>query len=233
MPRPDSSESGFTLFEILVGLAVSSLILVGMSLAMKTINMGYDSATNSIGRQGGLAAGLAIIAGDISRIQRAVDDPVKPTRFLFSGRSNSVTYIMEERPGNNKAGLYWVRLAVRDTANGSELVRSRAPFVIGQSDTSSSAWTDDVAVLRGDFAIGLSYRATRNDLRSWVDDWQNPILLPDEIRITMTDVRTGRLRVPGFVQALKISAEVGCVALTQTGCTINSRGRIAAGSSPQ
>ncbi len=233
MPRQDNPESGFTLFEILVGLVISSLIMVGLSLAMRTINLGFDSATSSIERQGGIAAGLAIIGGDISRIQRVVDDPATPRRFLFAGSERSLTYIMEERPGSNVFGLYWVRLAVRTSASGSELVRSRAPFALGQPDTAALAWADDVTVLRGDFTIEFSYRATRVSLRSWVGTWQNTNMLPDEVRINLTDIRTGRLRVPGFVQALKIGAEADCVALTQPGCTMNSRGLITAGNGSQ
>ena len=53
------SEAGFTLLEILVGLLISSLIMVGLSLGMKTINTGFDSAARLIARTGTLTTGLS------------------------------------------------------------------------------------------------------------------------------------------------------------------------------
>jgi general secretion pathway protein J len=216
---------GFTLLEILVGLTVSSLILIGLSQAMTTIDRGFEQATESIGRQGTIATGLRIVAGDISRIQRVLDVPEQPTRFLFEGTGNRATYVVAERPGNNRAGLYWVRLAVRDTEDGQELVRMRAPFVAADRD-SAIAWRDEVVLLRGGMAIALSYRAPRAGLRSWAADWPAGDLMPGQIKIELTDLATGRLRVPVFVQTLKIGAEADCVTAAASGCTLQSEGRI-------
>ena len=226
-------ENGFTLLEIIIGLVISSLIMVGLSLALKTINMGFDSTTVLVERQSNISAGLAIVAGDIARIQRVVDNPEKPSRFLFSGNADSATYIMEERPGNNAAGLYWVRLETRSSGVFNELVRMRSPYVMGQNGIPALAWKDEVTILRGDFSIAFSYRSPMADLWNWSDSWQNQSFLPGEVRIELIDLRTGRLRVPGFVQPLKINAEADCVVLTQPGCTINTNGLLATGGSSQ
>jgi prepilin-type N-terminal cleavage/methylation domain-containing protein len=223
---PHGADSGFTLLEILVGLVISSLIMVGLSLAMKTINMGFDQATVSIGRQGTIATGLYIAAGDISRIERVFDNPEQPGQFLFAGSRGEAVYILAERPGNNRAGLYWVRLLVRKTGDGAELVRMRAPYRQGQQDFAAIEWRDEVVLLRGGLAIELSYRAPRSGLRDWANSWLARNMLPGEIKIEIGDVGTGRLRVPVFVQTLKIGAEADCVAAGTPGCTMNSGGLI-------
>lgn len=221
---PNRGEAGFTLLEILVGLAISSLIMLGLSMAMGSINRGFDRTTAVIERQDGIAAGLHVVAGDLSHILRVLDDPAKPRRFLFSGGPEEAIYILGERPGNNEAGLYWVRLLVRKTAGGSELSRLRAPYVPGQTDIAALQWDDEVSLLRGKFAIALSYRAPRADLRSWAGTWLAQNMLPGEIKVELTDLATGRRRVPVFVVALKITAEADCVSAEAAGCTVKSGG---------
>jgi prepilin-type N-terminal cleavage/methylation domain-containing protein len=223
------SKAGFTLLEILVGLLISSLIMVGLSLAMKTINTGFDSATRLIARTGTLTTGLHIVAGDISRIQRVFDNPEEPRQFLFTGARNEAVYILAERPGNNRSGLYWVRLVVRKTSDGQELVRMRAPYVAGTKDIAGIKWTDEVALLQGGVTIAMSYRAPRTGIRSWVNTWQARNMLPSQIKIEITDLRTGRLRVPAFVQTLEIAAEADCVVVKTPGCTMNTGGLITGG----
>lgn len=227
------SEAGFTLFEILIGLAISSLVMVGLSLAMKTVNQGFDQATVSIGRQATIATGLYIVAGDISRIERVIDNPDQPTQFLFFGSGNEAIYVLAERPGNNRAGLYWVRLLVRSTGKAGELVRQRAPYVEGQHDLTALEWSDEVVLMRGELAIALSYRAPRLGLREWASGWQARNMLPGQIKIEVTDTGTGRLRVPVFVQTLKISAEAGCAEPAGAGCSMAANGQLNAGTENQ
>ena len=231
--NPHGSQNGFTLLEILVGLMISSLIMVGLSLSMKTINMGFDSATRSLERQATITTGLDIVAGDISRIQRVVDNPESPRQFLFAGTRHETVYILAERPGNNRAGLYWVRLLVRKTDDGEELVRMRAPYSARQTDLAAINWRDDVVLLRGGVSIEISYRAPSAGLRSWANGWQARNMLPGEIKLEIVDIRTGRLRVPVFVAALKIGAEADCVIAGAPGCTIGTGGLLSGGSRSQ
>ena len=72
MFNDDQAEAGFTLLEILVGLLISSLILGGLSLAMGSINRGYEQTTAAIDRQGTITTGLEVFHQDISRIEREI-----------------------------------------------------------------------------------------------------------------------------------------------------------------
>jgi general secretion pathway protein J len=202
--RARDGEGGFTLFEILVGLAVSSLIMAGLGAAMHTINRGTAQGAASLTRQNALANGLEIVAGDVSRIERVPDDVARPTRLLFSGGPDVLTYILTERPGNNDAGLYWVRLAVRVSDDGMALVRMRAPYRAGKA---AAGWGDEVTLFSGPVAMSFAYRAPGARLRSWGAQWQVADRLPQQIKLEVIDVATGRLRAPALVQTLKINAE--------------------------
>jgi prepilin-type N-terminal cleavage/methylation domain-containing protein len=216
-----SASAGFTLVEIIVGLLVSSLILLSLNFAMTEINRSSIQTQASIGRQTSFATALKVIGDDLSRIERVPDEPVEPTRFEFLGRASEIRYVLAERPSNNRTGLYWVRLFVRDGASGGELVRERAPYVRGAN---SIEWRDEVVLLSGRFAAQFAYRAVSSGFRGWSPQWQAANLLPEQIKLEVTDLDTGRLRVPVFVQTLKIDAETTCAGRDPRGCTLKTNG---------
>ena len=228
LPVSSQSESGFTLLEILVGLLISSLILAGLSFAMKAINGGFERTSQSLERQGSIASALQIIDGDLSRILRVLDDPAKPQGFLFSGSETQAVFILAERPAKTGAGLYWVRLLVRRTSGGSEIARMRAAVLPGKADAAALDWRDEVILLNGPYNITFAYRAPRSGIRSWASAWADQRMLPEQIKIEIRDPASGLLRVPVFVQSLKITAEADCVVAEAAGCTIKTKGQITA-----
>ncbi len=217
-------EHGFTLLEILIGLTVSALILVGLNQSMLIINRGFDQAAASIGRQSSIASGLYIVSGDITRIQRRVDSQDSPHAFMFSGSESEIIFLLEERPESREGGVFWIRLYARSTAEGQELIRGRKPFAGEKTIPPSDEWQDETALMRVDAGITFAYRATRSGNRNWQSGWSTPNQMPDQIRISITDKKTGRLRVPPFVQTLQQTVEAGCVVPTAPGCTMQSAG---------
>jgi prepilin-type N-terminal cleavage/methylation domain-containing protein len=229
MPRNESIESGFTLLEILVGLFISSLILGGLGLAMGSINRGFEQTTASIDRQGSVTTGLEVFHQDVSRIERVTDNPENPARFLFTGSPLEVVYVLAERPGSNEEGLYWVRLAITKESGGeSVLTRMRAPFKRPVPALTAIAWKDEVVLIRGPVDIKLSYRNPRAGLRDWAGLWAAGNMLPEQIRIEVTDTATGRARVPGLTATLKIAAEAGCADANAAGCSMRDNGKLVA-----
>lgn len=222
------SEGGFTLLEIMVGLLISALIMVSLSMAVRGINRGFDQAAALLGRQDSIATGLHVFAEDIARIERPTDSAATPGRFLFTGRPDEIIYVLAERPGNNPAGLYWVRLLVRVADGLTELTRMRAPFTLASADAGALPWSDEVVLFRGKAQIEFAYRAPRAKLRSWANSWAASSMLPGQIKIEITDTATERLLVPGFVATLKIGAETACATAEAPGCTMKSEGVLAA-----
>jgi len=66
-PHPvPNRESGFTLIEVLAALALASLVLVSLNLAMSAIERGVSKTQASLGRQSALGA-AADISGAMSQ----------------------------------------------------------------------------------------------------------------------------------------------------------------------
>ena len=227
--KTDHREGGFTLLEILVGLAISSLIMVGLTAAMQTIDRGWNRTTESVERQGMLGTGFHVLAGDIARIERAMVGGTGAPGFLFAGTASEAIYVLAERPGNNRAGLYWVRLLVRERDGVTELVRMRAAFVSGRQNVSAIAWADEVILVRGNIAVEMTYRSPRAGLRTWSTSWPAGNRLPEQVKIEVTDRKTGLWLAPAMVLALEIDAEAACFNADSASCTMNTEGALTGG----
>lgn len=218
-PRPSRREAGFTLIEVLAGLVLASLILVSLNMAMSAVGKGTDHTRRSLGEQAELGAAVDIFGRDVSRIGK-IRRPAKPGDFagyVFDGRPEAIVYPLREEAGLPEPGLFLVRLSVQQKDGQTTLLRERAPLPTGD-DPALPQWGDAVALLTGPYDIDFAYRAQRTGQRAWNDSWQASEAMPEQIRLTITNRATGRLRVPGFVQSLAVDSEVDCAGNKEARC---------------
>ncbi len=222
MKHPHTRESGFTLFEILVGLAISSLIMVGLAGAMRTMDTSWNRATEMGERQAMISTGLTVFGGDLARVQRIYDSITKPERFRFVGDKSEVIFPMVERDGHNEEGLYWIRYFLRKAGADIELVRARGAYDVASLDLPAVVWRDPVVLLRGPYRIELSYLPPTEG--SWTDAWPMQNRLPAQVRVDVETVRGRALRLPPYVVALEQGAEMACANAESQFCTLKSGG---------
>lgn len=211
IPCPTGPQAGFTLVEVLAALALTALILVSLNLAMTGIRKGVDAARGSLGGSAALSSAAGIFAGDVARIakiRRKGSD--KAQGYVFDGKPDVMVYPLTETEGLGRPGLYLVRLRVTEGANGAQLIRDRAPLLAGEPWNAAPEWRDPVLLLDGRFDVAFAYRAQRGGERSWADIWSGQRAMPEEIRLTVTDRKTGRLAMPVLVQPLRVDGEVEC-----------------------
>jgi hypothetical protein len=123
-----------------------------------------------------------------------------------------MTYPLAERQGAAQGNFFLVRLRVEDADGLTQLIRECAPIAPGEVPGAGARWGDAVVLLEGPFDIGLAYRAQRSGDRRWAGAWSGTQAMPEQVRLTLADRRTGRLRIPMLVQSLPIDAEVECAA---------------------
>ena len=213
------SESGFTLIEVLAAMVLASLILVSLNMAMSAVGKGTDRTRRSLGEQSEIGAAVDIFGADVARIAkiRRTAAPGQFAGYVFDGRTDVIIYPLREAEGLTAPGLFLVRLSVQGKDGNTQLVRERAPLPPAGSNVLPE-WGDPVVLLSGPFAIAFAYRAQRSGQRDWSDSWQAAETMPEQIRLTVTNQATGRLRVPGFVQSLAINSEVDCAGNHETRC---------------
>lgn len=216
---PSRREAGFTLIEVLAGLVLASLILVSLNMAMSAVGKGTDRTRRSLGEQAEITAAVDIFSRDVARIAK-IRRPAAPGEFagyIFDGKSDSMVYPLREEAALSQPGLYLVRLSVRQKDGVATLLRERAPLP-ARGDDSLPKWRDPVTLLSGPYDIAFAYRAQRSGERAWSDGWSASEAMPEQIRLTVTNRATDRLRVPGFVQSLAIDSEVDCAGNREQRC---------------
>ena len=201
-------EAGFTLIEVLAALAVSSLLLVSLNLAMTSVRQGVERTRQSMGSQAVIAAAAHLVSRDIARISRIRAD----AGYLFEGSARRMIYPLTERQAAGAGNLFLMRLSVDEEGGLTRLVRERTPFPPGEPPGPTAPWRDAVILLEGTFDIAFAYRAPRTGERRWSETWPATNGMPEQVRLTLTDRPTGRLRIPVLVQSLDIDAEVQCAA---------------------
>lgn len=224
--RKSISQAGFTLVEVLVSLAISAAIMAGLTTLASSVNLGWGSVARKLSAQEMVGNGLAIAAGDISRIERIVDyKPTEPV-FRFRGGPISMTFVISERPASGARGLYWIYLYTRKTSSGMALARARAPFDTTSGTVPAVGWADEVVLMEGALSFDFSYRAGRTEREIWHRDWSERTSLPGLVKIQMSDSSTGAEPYPPFVIAVKAGAEAACADIEGPRCTMKSAGKL-------
>jgi general secretion pathway protein J len=129
---------------------------------------------------------------------------------IFDGTARSVTFVRTTHGPGAGPSLEMVRIAELGSAQGSTLVRTRAPFVPMQaniSDPNQLKFGDPVVLLRAPYHLSFSYAAAD---RIWRDAWRQEIQLPRAIRLTLRDAAQRTFAVS---TATRMHAEVpvGCI----------------------
>jgi general secretion pathway protein J len=212
-----ASEAGFTLIEVLAALALASLILVSLNLAMNAVTRGVSKTRDSLGTQSALIAATGIFAQDVARIAKIRKGEKDAEGYLFEGSGRQMIYPLSEREGLDRGGLYVVKLRVRQAQGNTQLIRERAPLSPGEAPDIPAKWADPVVLLEGPYDIAFAYRAQRSGARAWTDGWSGAEAMPEQVRLTITDRGTDRLRIPVLVQSLQVDTEVDC-ASPAAGC---------------
>lgn len=226
MKHRSSQQEGFTLIEVLVGLVISASVIAGLTTLASSVNIGWSQVVRKLSSQEKVSTGLAIAAGDISRIQRIADRQSKPPQFHFHGQPSSITFVVQERPASGAKGLYWVHLFSRQTRSGTALIRVHAPFYTTDGSAAAAKWADEVVLSEGGFSFSFSYKRAHGASDAWLYDWREHDTLPGLVRIQTTESRTGAQAYPPMVIALKVSAEAACVNIESPDCTMKSLGKL-------
>jgi prepilin-type N-terminal cleavage/methylation domain-containing protein len=206
-------QHGFTLVEVLAALAVASLIMASLNLASTAVRQGVEKTRQSLGSQAAVSAATGIFQRDAARIAKLRGaGRAEPDGYVFEGSARQVIYPLSEFEGVSQGGLYLVRLRAENAEGSTQLIRDRAPLLPGEQILEGRSWSDAVVLLEGPLDIGFAYRAQRTGGRDWNDSWDATNAMPEQIRLTIVDSATGRLRAPVIVQSLLVDAEIECAA---------------------
>lgn len=216
MTRPAlPSMRGFTMIELMIALvllALMSAVLFGsLNLAGRSSDAGNAKAEASSGMR---------LAGDYLRTQLTAQHPQRMRKLqdfplLFGGESDQLRYAAP-MPGRVGLGGVWFYRLKLDTVPGRakpSLVLERMIPDVNALDrpefggAEHSVLADDITQLKFGY-FGVNTGASLDEAPTWRDQWDDPQLLPQLIRVDVTPVQGPPW--PTLVIAPRESPEAGC-----------------------
>jgi len=205
--RPRSA--GFTLFEALVAVTLTGMILAALGSITAQWMPGWNRGFMRVQRSELFTVALNRLAADL-----AASEFVTPNREsklpIFDGTPAAITLVRSAVGPNTEPGLEVVRIAEASDRQGVALLRSRtpfAPFGLGEVSASQLKFADPVVLLRAPFRVTFSYSSGDG---AWQDTWQNANQLPAAVRFLVRDTTTGRTLAISSATVVHVDTQGSC-----------------------
>jgi len=218
VPSMASGESGFSLLEALVAVALMGVLLAMLSTITGHWMANWKTGFDRVQSADLLGLGIDRIAADLAAAEY-VSLGGGDAKTFFEGTDKSVTFVRSAIGPNAAAGLEIVRLSEDDDARGRVLVRAGAPFALVTAqavDTGAVEFTNPIVLVRPPFRVSFAFAG--HD-RVWQDTWQDDKKLPDAIRVIVRNSLTNEILPISTATGISVNAPAECVQGTAAGCS--------------
>lgn len=190
LPSPHNrNEEGFSLVEVLVALA-----LVSLMTAMAAGFFGQLRAFSDAGRRAEVQAELDAAARYLAQsIEGAQPLPLlwRPPeqRAQLSGQADQLDFVLVAPVGANLHALRQTRFHIAGEGRDRRLAQTLWPRrPMAEPDTLRPL---EIGIVRGDLSLGLRYIGEREDHSGWTEAWSEPTTLPRGVEVTLRLRRDG------------------------------------------
>jgi general secretion pathway protein J len=190
--KQQTGESGFTLIETLVALALMGLVLSALANLTAQWLPNWNHGLDRIQRSEQIGIALQRIADDLAAAQNVLASRADK-RPLFQGSERSVTFVRTALGPNAGLGLDVVHLGETTDQGGLATVRSRALFRPLPPESSLSDqlhFGEPVVLLRAPYRLSFAYAGEDG---AWKNSWLDSDKLPARIKLTVRDAASERV----------------------------------------
>jgi len=225
---PGEGQSGVTLIEVVVALAVVALTLGIAAGGLHLLGRSGERGTGIIARHDVLSRGLDVLRRDIERLERVVWKRGDTPELVFHGDAGRLAFVAVEPSFPTEAGPYVLIYAVQQRHDGAVLTRERAPYRTSAPDIRRLAGRDSVAVIDGPYRLRFLYLERKEGRQRWLPQWSDPNRLPELISLEVSGLAERSATMPPLVFRPRADAERSCIKEDDGGCTIGSGGALRA-----
>jgi general secretion pathway protein J len=172
LARRRQADAGFTLFEVLVAIALMGLIVGALATVTAQWMPSWNRSHIRTQRNEQVAIALDRLVADLSAAEY-----VSPNRVvnapLFRGAESSIIFVRSAVGPNSRPGLEIVQIAETADKSGPALVRTRAPFVplaTGDPMVDPIPFTEPVVLLHAPLRVAFAYAGPDG---AWENSWGN------------------------------------------------------------
>jgi general secretion pathway protein J len=227
-----AGQDGFTLFELLISLAILAVILGLLAGSLGVLSRSWEANAERVETADMISRAADILRRDASGLQRVVAADGGRPRYLFTGTPDRLAFITLEPPYPTAAGPYFVSYSVTPGTQDAYLIRARALYRHGMRDFPGATPANQVRLLEGPFRYRFSYAQRSVGRDQWHDSWTDSTRLPALIRLQIVDARRGEPASPALVVAIAADAELTCLSESTELCSLNQSGALAARAEP-
>jgi general secretion pathway protein J len=203
--RRRTDESGFTLIEALVALALMGLVLSALASLTAQWLPNWNRGFDRIQRSEMISTVLQQISADLAAAE-FVPASRGEKRPLFAGSELAVMFVRTALGPNAGLGLDVVRLSESSDQGGVVTVRSRMPFrplPPGSVLSNQVQFGEPVLLFRAPYRLSFAYSAGD---QVWRTSWGDSDKLPAAIRLTVRDMSSERVLAISTVTPVHVQA---------------------------
>lgn len=185
LPR-SVSVGGFTLLELLVVMALLSLLMTAMGAALHSVAQSASRIDERTDRMDEHRVAVGIIRATIGRVSaRRMADPATPggENFFFTALPDEVSWIGVMPARHSVAGRMFFRLKMEEVGAMSALVLRFAPWNgVPPPDWSAA---ESHVIANEVSSLELRYENARENPPAWTDTWSKKDFLPARVSLTL------------------------------------------------
>lgn len=188
----EEARAGFSILEGLVALALTGLIMAGISALVAQWMPVWNRGFHSVQQADLHALALDRIVADLAEARYVAGSRQDDTLF-FNGAPDAVTFVRPTLDPGERPGLEVVRISSARDRTGLRLVRRRArftPLPPGVSAAQDLRFSSLAILLRAGARIAFSYVDAEG---RWRATWDDPAVLPSRVRIEIRDPSNAQL----------------------------------------
>jgi general secretion pathway protein J len=195
---------GFTLVELLVVMALLSLVVLAMGSALRTAAQTEERVDVRLLRSDEMRVAnefLHSVLGRISARKSATLQSVGDSVFLFKGGERDLEWVGIMPARHGVGGRYHFRLGLEDRGGVGALILRFAPWT---DDAIPPDWTNaSTTVLAGQVrGMALQYQDIMTEPPVWTPQWDHPKRLPSRV---MLSLQTASGPWPDIVVAMRVA----------------------------
>jgi hypothetical protein len=191
--------SGFTLIEALAMLAITSVIMVGMTALIHDVARNFDRGTRGATNGERLLLAVERLAQDFGSARFVVWNSKNGPAVAFTADpasddgSTKVVFVGSAGVMSGPQGDEVVILTVERDDGVTRLVRRRAPWTGSRMRAEDVIPGDPVVLIEGQVDIAFVFaRIGPNGALEWSESWTRPEAVPRFVRLLLRDRESGR-----------------------------------------
>jgi general secretion pathway protein J len=201
---------GFTLLELVIGLALLGLIMTLIIGALQLAIRGWDAVEATGGQANRVRLVHALLLRELTSVYPYRWKNTAEVKLAFAGASDSLRFVSSTPPRAGQGGLNLVELLAVRSDQGVRLLMRRQIPAREQRDFDRLKDEESVVLLDGLESAAFEFYGadTPTGKPSWRAAWEDPQKLPRLVRISLRAKAAPPW--PEVVVALRVSENAGC-----------------------